>query len=130
MHFKNDEAVLSQWVNCICKSDIEGLENLYNEQAVLIPTFSPHTAATPEKLINYFRQLATREKLRVHVHEKSLRKQSFNEHVHTLSGIYSFEFEIDQVLLSFPSRFTFVIDLSQEKPILHHHSSQVPRNLS
>jgi hypothetical protein len=80
--------------------------------------------------MGYFEQLATRQGVGVKLHDKSLRTQLMSDTLHTLSGVYSFEFEVDQVLLSFPSRFTFVVDLSREKPILHHHSSQVPRNLS
>lgn len=109
---------------------MEAVETLYSQHAVLIPTFSPHTVGAPEGIRNYFEQLATRDNLKVRLHEKSLRKQSISNQVHALSGIYTFEFEVDQVLLAFPSRFTFVVDLSLENPILHHHSSQVPRNLS
>ena len=47
-----------------------------------------------------------------------------------VNGIYDFQFLMDGTLLTFPSRFTFVIDLEKESPILHHHSSQVPRTLT
>lgn len=130
MLFNNPEEVLFQWVSRVCCGNPADIASLYNEQAVLIPTFSPHTVTSPEGICDYFKQLATREGIGVRLHNKALRKQSMSDTLHTLSGIYSFEFEVDQVLLSFPSRFTFVIDISREKPILHHHSSQVPRNLS
>ena len=128
--FKTPEEVLFQWVTRVCSGNASDIAALYNEAAVLIPTFSPHTVTSPEGITAYFEQLATREGLGVRLHNKALRKQSQSEMLHTLSGICSFEFEVDQVLLSFPSRFTFVMDISLERPILHHHSSQVPRNLS
>ena len=130
MVFKTAEEVLFQWVSRVCSGNADDIAALYDESAVLIPTFSPHTVTTTEGIRNYFGQLASREGLGVRLHNKALRKQSQCETLHTLSGIYSFEFEVDNVLLSFPSRFTFVVDLSFSKPILHHHSSQVPRNLS
>ena len=130
MSFKNAEEVLFQWVSRVCSGNPDDIAALYHESAVLVPTFSPHTVMSTEGVSNYFGQLATRDGLGVRLHNKALRKQSFSDTLHTLSGIYSFEFEVDQVLLSFPSRFSFMVDISLERPILHHHSSQVPRNLS
>jgi hypothetical protein len=130
MSFKNAEEVLFQWVSRVCSGNPDDIAALYHESAVLVPTFSPHTVITTEGVSNYFGQLATRDGLGVRLHNKALRKQSFSDTLFTLSGIYSFEFEVDQVLLSFPSRFSFFVDISLERPILHHHSSQVPRNLS
>jgi hypothetical protein len=130
MYFKNPEEVLFQWVSRVCSGNPDDIAALYHESAVLVPTFSPHTVITTEGVRNYFGQLATRDGLGVRLHNKALRKQSLSDTVHTLSGIYSFEFEVDQVLLSFPSRFSFMVDISLATPILHHHSSQVPRNLS
>ena len=130
IYFTTAEEVLFQWVSRVCSGNADDITALYHECAVLIPTFSPHTVITPEGIRNYFGQLASREGLGVRLHGKALRKQSLSENLNTLSGICSFEFEVDQVLLSFPSRFTFVMDISLPKPILHHHSSQVPRNLS
>lgn len=130
MHYQNPEEVLSRWVDGICSGSIDEVGSLYNENAVLIPTFSPHTVATPEGIHGYFEQLATRDKLQVRVYEKSLKKQHLGGDAWILGGIYAFEFEVDQLLLTFASRFTFAVNLSQERPIIHHHSSQVPRNLS
>ncbi len=130
IYFKNAEEVLFQWVSRVCSGSPDDIAALYQESAVLVPTFSPHTVTTPEGVRGYFGLLATREGLGVRLHNKALRKQALSETLFALSGIYSFEFEVDQVLLSFPSRFSFVVDISLERPIIHHHSSQVPRNLS
>jgi len=130
MKFNSAEDVLFQWVTRVCNGNPDTIASLYHNHAVLIPTFSPHTVLAPEGVREYFRQLATRDGLGVRLHNKALRTQARSETLHVLSGIYSFEFEVDQVLLTFPSRFTFLVDLSEERPIIHHHSSQVPRNLS
>mgnify|MGYP001806078369 CR=1 FL=1 len=130
MRYQNAEEVLSEWISGICTGEIDKVEQLYHEQAVLIPTFSPHTVNTPDGIRNYFEQLATRDNLRVRLYEKSLKKQPLGGNAWILGGIYAFEFEVDQMLLTFPSRFTFAVNLEHERPIIHHHSSQVPRNLS
>lgn len=130
MQYQNAEEVLSEWISGICNGQIGKVEQLYHEHAVLIPTFSPHTVNTTEGIRNYFEQLATRDNLQVRLYEKSLRKQYLGGASWMLSGIYAFEFEVDQLLLTFPSRFTFAVNLDNDKPIVHHHSSQVPRNLS
>ncbi|MGC8774300.1 MAG: DUF4440 domain-containing protein [Chlorobaculum sp.] len=130
MHYQNAEEVLSEWITGICTGKIEKVEQLYHEQAVLIPTFSPHTVSTTEGIRHYFEQLATRDNLQVRLYEKSLKKQFLGGSAWILSGTYAFEFEVDQLLLTFPSRFTFAVNLKYERPIIHHHSSQVPRNLS
>ena len=130
IYFKTAEEVLFQWVSRVCSGNPDEIAALYSEAAVLVPTFSPHTVTTTDGVRDYFGQLASRDGLGVRLHNKALRKQTLSDTVYTLSGIYSFEFEVDQVLLSFPSRFSFVVDISLPKPILHHHSSQVPRNLS
>ncbi len=118
------------WADCVNTANIEKVVNLYNDNSVLMPTFSPHTVRTQEKLLEYFEQLASRESLSVDLHENTVVCQKTGEQSYVITGIYSFKFEIDQTLLSFASRFTFVIDLAEEKPILHHHSSQIPRTLS
>ncbi|NTU93443.1 MAG: DUF4440 domain-containing protein [Chlorobiaceae bacterium] len=130
MHYENAEDVLSCWISGICNGAIDEVGDLYHENAVLIPTFSPHTVNTNQGIRSYFEQLATRDNLQVRLYEKSLKKQSLGCSSWVLSGLYAFEFEVDQLLLTFPSRFSFAVDLAHEKPIVHHHSSQVPRNLS
>jgi hypothetical protein len=130
MPFQNAEDVLSRWISGICTGAIDEVEGLYHETAVLVPTFSPHTVNTTQGIRQYFEQLATRDNLQVRLYDKSLKKQPLGKNAFVLSGIYAFEFEVDQMLLTFPSRFTFAVDLSLEQPIIHHHSSQVPRNLS
>jgi hypothetical protein len=129
-YFKNPEEVLYQWVSRVCSGSPDDIAALYDESAVLVPTFSPHTVTDHDGVKGYFSQLASRDGLGVRLHSKALRKQTMSDSLHALSGIYSFEFEVDQVLLSFPSRFSFLVDISRPQPILHHHSSQVPRNLS
>ena len=118
------------WASYINRGRIEDLIALYHEGAVLMPTFSPHAAKNEEGLRDYFTLLLSREGLSVSLHEETLDCLPIDEQTYVVNGIYDFKFSVDGTLLTFPSRFTFVIDLERERPILHHHSSQIPRTLT
>ena len=52
--------------------------------------------------------------------------QDLTDNLQILSGLYTFLKEENGVEVKVPARFTYVIDNSQEQPIAHHHSSQLP----
>jgi hypothetical protein len=112
---------------CINAKDSQGLLDLYDESAILIPTFSNKVLDTQEKIHQYFEMLAQREGLSISLHEKTFHIQKISDVVFTLSGIYLWKFVIDEELLNFEARFSYVVDVEREHPILHHHSSQIPR---
>lgn len=118
------------WMNAVNSRQIADVLSLYADDAVLLPTFSPNTIRTEEARRGYFEQLATRPGLFVSLHEKTLRVQPIGDNVEIASGIYRFHLEVDGQPLVFEARFSFVISLSLTKPVLHHHSSQIPRTLS
>ncbi len=118
------------WADLVNRGRIDDLLALYHRGAVLMPTFSPHAAKTRDELKDYFTLLASRQGLHVKLHENTLDCLRTGGQSHVVNGIYEFEFEVDGTRLTFPSRFTFVIDLGEESPILHHHSSQIPRTLT
>ncbi|MGH1439888.1 MAG: DUF4440 domain-containing protein [Cellvibrionaceae bacterium] len=120
----------SLWGGYVNNGNLNGVLDLYNEDFVLTPTFSPTVVNTADGLQSYFDRLASREGLEVELHDNTIGCQNITEENYIVTGIYSFKFLVDGALLAFPSRFTFVINLSLDKPILHHHSSQIPRNLS
>jgi len=109
--------------------DVETLLNLYDEKALLIPTFSNRLLGQPEKIRDYFEKLSTREELSIALHEKTLGVQLVKDEVYAMHGIYCWRFAIDGELLSFEARFSYVLDMSLPHPILQHHSSQIPRTL-
>jgi hypothetical protein len=126
---KKPKDILEQWMKAVNDGNVESLLSLYDNQAVLIPTFSNRLLNTPEKLRDYFEKLGTREELSIALHEKTLIIQELGNQVYSLSGIYNWRFAVDGELLNFEARFSYVIDLSKSNPILHHHSSQIPRML-
>ena len=118
--------LLDIWIQLLNKGDIESLLKLYDREAILIPTFSDKILDTPEKFREYFKNLGTREGLCVSLHEKSLITQDLQNHIFSLNGIYSWSFNIDGGVKNFEARFSYLVDLSKDSPILQHHSSQIP----
>ncbi len=120
---------LDEWIQLVNNGDIESLLNLYDNEAILIPTFSNGILNTPEKLRGYFEELGSREELSVSVNEKYLVVQELQNQIFALGGIYDWRFNVEGDVQNFEARFSYLIDLSKSSPILHHHSSQVPRTL-
>ena len=121
---------LNLWAGFINQSRIDELVALYRNGAVLMPTFSPNSVRNEMDLRYYFEGLAAKKGLQVRVHEKNLDCLQIEKNSYVVGGIYDFSFEVNGALRTFPSRFTFVIDLEQDNPILHHHSSEIPSSLS
>jgi hypothetical protein len=109
--------------------DLAKIVNLYAENALLIPTFSNRILNTPEKIRGYFEMLTSRDDLNVILHEKPLTVQPLGGSLYAMAGIYCWRLSIEGEPLSFEARFTLLVDLAAPSPILHHHSSQIPRTL-
>lgn len=123
------EAVLKTWMSHINEASIESLLELYDKNAVLIPTFSNRLLNTPEKIRKYFENLVNREELSIALHEKTLVVQPIRDNLFSMCGIYCWRFAVEGELLSFEARFSFIVDPTQPSPIIHHHTSQIPRTL-
>jgi len=123
------EELLKIWVQCVNDGELEKLLALYRDDAVLIPTFSNRILDRPEKIRGYFEKLLAREDLCVALHEKTVATHKITDTVFSLSGIYCWRLEVDEELLSFEARFSYLLDLSLPNPIVQHHSSQIPRML-
>lgn len=121
--------VVKKWVDAINGGRPAEAARLYAADALLLPTFSTHALDTEAGREEYLQMLASRQGLSVSLHEKTLRIRCVPESIQIASGIYRFSFEIDGEPLTFEARFTWVMDFANERPIQHHHSSQVPRNL-
>jgi hypothetical protein len=121
--------IIDKWLQAVNQIDIEKLLTLYDKSAVLIPTFSNRLLNTPDKIREYFEKLASREELSITLREKTLMIQEFKNEMFIINGIYNWRFKVDGELLNFEARFTYIIELSRLSPIIHHHSSQVPRML-
>ena len=128
--FSSPLHVIESWMRHVNEGDIESLLKLYDHGALLIPTFSNRLLNTPEKLREYFERLSSREELSIALHEKTvITQETKDKNVFMVGGIYNWRFAVDGELLNFEARFSYVMDIFQSNPILHHHSSQIPRTL-
>ncbi len=126
-NMKQPRQILNHWMDAVNSGNLEGLLALYDDTAVLIPTFSNRLLSKPEALREYFSKLCSRDELSIALHEKTLNIQAIAGDVHAMNGIYCWRFAVDDELLSFEARFRYMLDLSRAKPSVHHHSSQIPR---
>jgi len=123
------EQLLKAWMQAVNNGDLEGLLALYDDSAVVIPTFSNRLLSKRDVITDYFKKLCSREDLSIALHEKTLSIQPIVGEVFAMHGIYCWRFAIDGEMLSFEARFSYVVDLSKKQPIIQHHSSQIPRML-
>lgn len=123
------EQILRAWLEAVNSRDTGKILSLYDGNAVLIPTFSNRILDTPEKIRGYFEKLAGGGELSVSLHENTLKVQNVSENICTLSGIYLWRLPVEGEVLNFEARFSFVLDLNSHEPVIHHHSSQIPRML-
>lgn len=121
--------LLTEWLNAVNEKNIEKLTSLYCEGAILIPTFSNRILNTPEKIRKYFEVLGSRDELSIALHSKTVEIKQLGENLFSISGIYCWRMAVDEELLSFEARFSYIINPALEHPILHHHSSQIPRTI-
>jgi len=126
---KESTKVLELWMQAVNTGDLAGLLALYDENAILIPTFSNYILKGRANLQPYFEKLASKDDLSIAMHEKTLVTEPVGGNITTLSGIYNWRFAVDGEIQNIEARFSYVIDSSKEAAILHHHSSQIPRVL-
>ena len=120
-------AVLQTWSERVNAGDFEGVLEMYDDAATLLPTFSPQQATTKAAIRAYFENLAAKAALKVQLHLETLNEYRAGEGFECVSGHYTFSYEAEGKIQSFASRFTFVINAVKDHPIIHHHSSQVPQ---
>ncbi len=126
-HKPND--LLNEWARLVNERNLEGVLAMYDENAVLIPTFSNRLLNTPERIRGYFETLCNREGLELSMHEKPRLVNAAGGAMYTMAGIYRWHFAVEDTPLNFEARFSFVLDFERPAPILQHHSSQIPRML-
>lgn len=129
MRTRDPNQFLEEWARLVRERELESVLALYDESAVLIPTFSNRLLSRPDRIREYFGMLCAREGLAISLHEKPRLVSAIGGGLHTLAGIYRWRFAVDDEPLDFEARFSFLLDLERPRPILHHHSSQIPRTL-
>lgn len=118
------EAQGQLWAKTLSEREPKAIANLYDEEAVLLATFSDKLDS-PEEILAYFEGLTKNEGLRVRFDE--VETKSFGPKSAASSGLYTFAYEKDGKTVEVPARFTFVYQKEKDGwKIVEHHSSTRP----
>ena len=117
--------ILKSWQQHLNDENLWGVLNLYDESCVLIPTFSSEILTDKDQIKEYFVKLIEVQKGKVKFQPNSISEQHVGENTYLLSGKIFFHLMEKEKI---PARFSFLVNLLSENPILHHHSSRIISN--
>jgi len=118
------ENVIEKWANYFNAGDIDGITSLYHKDSTLLPTFLPKLLASKEQISGYF-IAAIEGKASIEVNVSQSIKKVVSESTYLMTGTYVFCLP-SKGGEKYESWYSFLIDLSDDSPIRHHHSSRVP----
>ncbi len=118
------ENVIEKWANYFNAGDLEGITSLYHKDSTLLPTFLPKLLASKEQISGYF-IAAIEGKASIEVNVSQSIKKVVSESTYLMTGTYVFCLP-SKGGEKYESWYSFLIDLSDDSPIRHHHSSRVP----
>ena len=117
------ESIIDLWAKYLNNGNLERLLDMYHIGATLFPTFSSNLLSTPEQIKEYFVRTIENQ-ASVEIDNGRTIKKKLSENMYLMTGFYIFYLDNDRKR-EFKSQFTFLIDLTTERPIQHHHSSQI-----
>ena len=118
------ENVIEKWADYFNAGDLEGITSLYHRDSTLLPTFLPKLLSSKEQISGYF-IAAIEGKASIEVNVSQSIKKVISEDIYLMTGSYIFYLP-SKGEEKYESWFSFLIDLSVDSPIRHHHSSRVP----
>ena len=124
INFKPFE-ILNSWQQHLNEENISSILKLYDISCVLIPTFSSEILTDHEQIKEYFVKVIEVQKGKVEFQPNSISEQLVGKNMYLLSGKYFFHLMEKEKI---PARFSFLVNLLSENPILHHHSSRSINN--
>ena len=113
--------ILNIWQQYLNEENLSGVLKLYDTSCLMIPTFSSEILTDHEQIKEYFVKVIEVQKGKVEFQPNSISEQQVAENMYLLSGKYFFHLKENEKI---PARFSFLINLLSENPILHHHSSR------
>jgi hypothetical protein len=118
------ENVIEKWADYFNAGDLEGITSLYHRDSTLLPTFLPKLLSSKEQISGYF-IAAIEGKASIEVNVGQSIKKVISEDAYLMTGSYVFCLP-SKGEEKYESWYSFLIDLSVDSPIRHHHSSRVP----
>ena len=114
--------ILHKWEEYFNNQNLKDILNLYHPKSSLIPTFSSSILFDQNDIKEYFIFLFQEQQGSVNIQNESIVEQKIVEKVYLSIGNYIFYLSQGR---EYPARFSFILDISLENPIKHHHSSPV-----
>ena len=116
---------LKRWIDLVSVQDMQGVVNLYTNDALLLGTFSNEIRIGKDEIEKYFEFFLAKNPKALVVNSKM---HILNEDNFTVNGFYDFEVDSAQGDRNLAhARFTFVFQRQDgEFKILSHHSSVMP----
>ena len=121
---QSPEIIIDHWAEHFNNGNLEYLLNMYHEEATLLPTFLSKALSTREQIEDYFIKTIEGQASVEFDDSKTINKK-LSENMYLMTGAYVFCLK-KKSNTKYLSWFTFLIDLSVDSPIMHHHSSRVP----
>ena len=114
------ESLFNEWNDALQTGDAKKVVELYESNAILLPTISNQVRHNHEEIEDYFVRFLAKEPKGI-IDESNVR---LFDQLAINSGIYTFSFNDGQRV---QARFTFVYRWNGEHwKIVEHHSSQMP----
>ena len=119
------KVILLKWEEYFNNQNLTDLLNLYHPQSSLLPTFSKEILLNHNDIKKYLFLVIKKQNGSVDILNDSIIEQKIEDNVHLIIGKYIFYLNRGR---EHPARFSFILDLSLEQPIKHHHSSKIIKN--
>jgi hypothetical protein len=118
------ENVIEQWAKYFNNANTKNILSLYHDSATLLPTFLPKLLTSNNEIKGYFEVAFNgASSVEVNVEDAIIKELPGNNFLMTGNYIFCLGSKGGKKYLSW---FSFLIDLSVDSPIRHHHSSRVP----
>ena len=119
-----EHSVLDAWLTGVNTGRLDEVVALYDDSAILLPTFSKTMLSDHQSIANYFKGISNRGRVLVTLLDNTLSIQALGDSLEAVSGFYDWHFIDEDILVK--ARFTYLVDSAKPSPILHHHSSLLP----
>ena len=117
-------SVLEAWLSGVNTGCLDEVVALYDNSAILLPTFSKKILSDHQSIADYFKGLSNRGRVSVTLLDNTSSIQALGDALEAVSGFYDWHFIDEDILVK--ARFTYLFDSAKSSPIIHHHSSLLP----
>ena len=118
------QKILQNWLNLVSIQDIDGVVNMYADDALLLGTFSNEIRVGEDQIRDYFNFFLAKKPKASLIESKV---HIIDDNSFTVNGFYDFEVDENTSRKLANARFTFVFKKQNGVfKILSHHSSVMP----